>query len=537
MQILNIFLIPIITIALIAIGIICAFTVLLSNANTKKSLSNTQQKKAKTILISSMELNYDLRIGAINKNMSFLGLKNKLKAIAKDDKIKRVIIDLDNFSFSFTEFEEVEHIFTKIRETKEVIAIGSIFTKEMYLTGLLANKIYKLNTKNSYLMINGYSRRLFYYKKFLDKLGIEIKILNVGEYKSYGENYKLESMSSNLKESIKNLLDQKLEFFITKVKEYRNVDIREDLIEGNLFLKDNFKNLIDKSVNKYEYIEKDDDLLDIKDYKIKKGYKARRKAKKLKDYIAILSLEGSISKEDLSFDKVYDKVCRISDDENLKGVILEINSPGGSAYESSLITTMLRKELKNIPIFVSMKDVCASGGYFIASASTKIFVNKNTLTGSIGVVSIYPNISKLLEKIGINYDGVKNGETTDYLDLTKSLDDKTHAIVLEEIKQIYKEFKLNVIRSRVMTDERLEKIAGGRVFTGVEAVENGLADKIGSLEDTISEMKKYLKVDKIKVVQIDQKVDIKTDIKSKLSNLAISPSLMNKPLMLYVENI
>ncbi|VWL85717.1 signal peptide peptidase SppA [Oceanivirga miroungae] len=531
---LNLILIPIITIILISILAFIVFVIALSNLKNKKR-SKIKQKKAKTILISEMDLTYDSKKSTIKETFSFLKLKNKLKAISKDEKIERIIIDLDNFSFSFTEFEEVEEIFKTLRETKEVISIGSIFTKEMYLTALLTSKIYKLNTKNSYLMINGYNKVLPYYKKLLDKIGINVKILNVGDYKSYGENYKLESMSDNLKESIKNLSDQKLNFFIDKVKEYRGIDIRNDLVEGNLFLKDNFENLIDKSVNKYEFIEKDENLMDILDYEVKLNRKTKKFIKKTKDYIAVITLDGTISENELSFDKVYDKVSRISDDENLKGVILEINSPGGSAYESSLITTMLRKELKGLPIFVSMKDVCASGGYFIASSATKIFANKNTLTGSIGVVSMYPNFSELAKKVGVNFDGVKNGETTEYLDLTQDLSEKTENILLNEIKEIYKEFKLNVMRSRIMTDQRLEKIAGGRVFTGVEAFENGLVDRIGSLEDAVNEMKKYLKLDKVKLIQISEETDFKDDIKNKISNLVIDTKLLNTPLTLYVD--
>lgn len=536
MQILNLILIPVITLILFIILFLVIFILIVLKIKKGRN-SSIKQKDAKTILISELDMSYDYKKSSIRENLSFFKLKNKLKAIINDEKIERIVIDLDNFSFTFSEFEEVENIFKKLREKKEVISIGSVFTKEMYLTALLSSKIYKVNTKNSYLMINGYNKVLPYYKRLLDKLGIEIKILNVGDYKSYGENYKLEFMSENLRESIKKLSDQKLDFFIEKVKEYRGIDIREDLNEGNLFLKYNFKNLIDDSVNKYEFIHKDENLMDIKDYKVKLSSKIRKSKNKIKDYIAIITLDGTISEQELSFEKVYDKVNRIKDDENLKGVVLEINSPGGSAYESSLITSMLRKELKGKPIFVSMKDVCASGGYFIASASTKIFANKNTLTGSIGVVSMYPNISKLVQKIGINFDGVKNGETTEYLDLTQNLSNKTENILLDEIKEIYKEFKLNVMRSRIITDERLEKIAGGRVFTGLDAVENGLVDNIGSLEDAISEMKKYLKADKIKVVQISEEVEIREDIKGKISNLVINHKLFYKPLMLYAENL
>lgn len=197
---------------------------------------------------------------------------------------------------------------------------------------------------------------------------------------------------------------------------------------------------------------------------------------------------------------------------------------------------MLKNEFKGIPIFVSMKDVCASGGYFIASSSQKIFANKNTLTGSIGVVSMYPNIEKLVDKIGINYSGIEKGKTLEFGDFTKDLSSKTEDLLQNQIISIYEEFKKVVIRARIMTDARLEKIAGGRVWTGLEALENGLVDEIGTLEDTIKAMKKYLKLDKVKVVQAKKKIDVKNEVRGKITSLSFDTSLVGIPLMMYIEN-
>ncbi len=493
----------------------------------KDKKEKIKQKKAKTILISNIELEYDNKTNVLDEKISFLHFKNKLKDITENEKIKKIILDLDELNLTQTQIEELEPIFKKLNKNKEVIAIASIFTRQSYLAALLAKKIYLVKTKNSYLMIQAYSRKLPYYKKLLDKLGIGIKAIHIGDFKSYGENYTLENMSDNLKENLTRLYDNNLNYFIEKVKEYRNIDISNDIINGNIFLKDDYKGLIDGKIHKYKLINEDKELFNIKNYVIK------NKKNKSKNNIAIMTLEGSISKNSLSFDEVYKKLQTIKDIDNLKGLIIEINSPGGSAYESSLIHSMLKQEFKNIPIFISMKDVCASGGYFIASSGQKIFANKSTLTGSIGVVALYPNVKNLLNKIGVNYSGVEKGETVDFADFSQELNENTETLFKEQMSSVYKEFKTVVMRARIMTDNRLEKIAGGRVWTGLEAKENGLVDKIGNLDDTIKELVKYLKIDDYKIIHIEKEIELKNEIKNKLP-IKIDSSLLNTPLMLYV---
>ncbi len=512
----------------VLIILIIGIIVLLLLSFLKKDNKKIKQKKAKTILISKLELTYDKKNNIFEEKICFLDLKNKLNDVLKNDKIEKIILDLDELNLSKTQIEELENIFIKLNEKKEVIAIASVFTRNNYLAALLAKKIYLVKTKNSYLMIQAYTRKLPYYKSFFDKLGIGIKAIHVGDFKSYGENYTLNDMSDNLKTNITRLYENDLKLFVEKVKKYRNIDISNDVIDGKIFLKDDYKNLIDGKIHKYKLINEDKNLLNILNYNIKK------KKKKSKNNIAIMSLEGSISKNELSFDEVYKKVKKIKEINNLKGLIIEINSPGGSAYESSLIHSMLIQEFKNIPIFISMKEVCASGGYFIASSGQKIFANAHTLTGSIGVVALYPNFKNLLNKIGINYSGITKGKTIEFGDFTQELSEQTENLFKDQMISVYKEFKKVVMRARIMTDDRLEKIAGGRVWSGEEAKKNGLVDSIGGLDETIKEMLKYLKIKDYNLIHIEKEIELKNEIKNKLP-IKIDSSLFNTPLMLYIE--
>ncbi|WP_068267624.1 S49 family peptidase [Caviibacter abscessus] len=507
----------------------------------KNSLSNKSKKNVvknpKTVLIAIDDVIYDNIENPFSKKLNFYNLNEKLNDVLHNEKIEKIIIDVDKTNLTNTQIEELEPIFTKLRQTKEVVAIGSLLDNNKYLMSMLASKIYLVKTANSTLVLRGYSKKLNYYKSLFDKIGIKFNVLHVGNHKSYGENFNHDNMSNELKEDITRLSNLNLEYFIEKVKKYRNVDITNDLIDGELFLNNSYDSLIDGYDTKSSLIDEDDYLINIEDYKIK-----NKKKNKSKNIIAVINLEGQINPGStnnlsISYDDVLEKIELLENsDDFISGVVLNINSPGGSAYESSIIHSLLKERI-DVPIFVSMKDVCASGGYFISTVARKIFVNETTLTGSIGVVALYPSFEKLIEKIGINIDGVEKGETVDFGNLTTSPSEKTLKILNKSLEATYKEFKACVIRGRLMTDKRLEPIAGGRVWTGKEAVENGLADKIGNLEDTIKSLANYLKFEDYKVINVEKKVNIKEKIK-KLKPSMFFANFNNyyEPLMLYIKN-
>lgn len=520
----------ILALAIIISILIIIFKNLLSGKNKKNIV-----KKPKTVLIALSEVIYDNIDNPFSKKMNLYNLTEKLNDVLHNEKIEKIIIDIDETNLSNTQIEELEPIFEKLRKCKEVVAIASFLDNNKYLMAMLASKINLVKTANSTLILRGYSKKLNYYKSLFDKIGIKFNVLHVGSHKSFGENYNHDSMSNELKEDMTRLGDANLTYFIKKVKKYRNIDITNDLIDGELFLTNNHDSLIDGYTTKSKLIDEDEYLINIEDYKI-----TNKKKNKSKNIIAIINLEGEISStstntSSISYYDVLEKLSTLENEDNLAGLILNINSPGGSAYESSIIHSLI-KERVDVPIFVSMKDVCASGGYFISTVAKKIFVNNTTITGSIGVVALYPSFEKLIEKIGINIDGVEKGETVDFGNLTTTPSEKTLKLLKRSMEATYKEFKACVIRGRLMTDSRLEPIAGGRVWTGKEAVENGLADKIGNLNDTIEALANYLRLENYKVINVKKKVDLKQKIKNLKPSLFLT-NLNNyyEPLMLYIK--
>lgn len=488
-----------------------------------KNYTNTKQKNATTLLIRTKKITYDIHNNPFEKTVSYKSIYNKLVDVLNNDNIKKIYIDVDNFNLSLSQVEEFESIFKKLNEKKEVISCASILTNETYEIAMLANKIYLENTVNSTVIFKAYHRKMFYIKNLLRQIGLNIDVIHVGDYKSYGETYSKDKMSTKARENITRLYDKKFDMFVEKVKDKRNYDIRQDILDGNFFFKDNDK-IIDSRKNKIELYENEDNLIELNDYVVKE------KKNKSKNEIAIITLEGIISPDELSLNKVIDKLKKLDDYKNLKAIVLEINSPGGSAYESSLIHSYIKNNIE-LPIYVAMKNVSASGGYFISTVANKIYANKNTLTGSIGVVAMYPNTTKLIKNLYIKNDGISKGKTAEYGDINDYLRQDTKEMLVHHIREIYKEFKSVVMQARNMTDEVLEPIAQGKVWLGQEAVKIGLVDGIKNTNEVIEQIKADLKLKDVKLIYVEQKFKINEYMQKKLSFVKYK-ALLCKPVLL-----
>lgn len=511
-----------------AIVVLLIISKITNFSKSKKNIKFCKQKKATTILIDTDDLTYDYEDNPFNSKLSFDDLQESLYAILDNKKIKKIIIDVDKTKLSPVQVEELYPIFEKLNKEKEVISIGTVFDNNAYLTAMLADKIYLENTVNSTLFLRGYFKKLCYLKPFLDKIGIEINVLHIGDYKSAGENFARSKMSENLKDTLKVLTEEKLKYSIDFIKERRKVDISADINDGSLFLNYSEK-LIDGRMNKGILLRKEENLFSISNYLVKE------KKNKSKNVIAVISLEGEIKKDELSYKEVEEKIDEVNEIKNLKGLVIEINSPGGSAYESSLIYSYIKENIE-VPIYISMKDVCASGGYFIASTGKKLFANKFSLTGSIGVVGIYPVLSKLTKKLGLVYDGISSGVGSEYGYAYNRLSYDTEDIVLNHMNDVYKEFKGVVSKARNISDEKLESLAGGRVYTGNMAKQNCLIDDVKNINEVIEILAKDLNLENYKVEKIYKNFDLKKYLKEKVPYIKYEEYL-NIPLMLFNENL
>ena len=449
------------------------------------------------------------------QNISFRDLTIGIETAAKDQKIKGIIIDLDRVLLTSSNIEELTPKLEAFKKAnKKIYAYGSYIDNQNYSLALHADEIIMVPSSSASISITGYHYSDLYMKKLFDTLGINFEVIHIGDFKSYGENYNKETMSDGLKSELTRILDTRLNTFTKSISQNRKLDlqtINTKLLNGDLALQTPFSARDNGLVDKLEYFgqflsrigAKEEDVIDIYSYlSIKTPIKEHAK-----DKIAIIYAEGPITYLETSGgdivitpENISQKLSELNKISNLKGVVLRVNSPGGSALGAEMIYKALSDI--QVPIYVSMGSTAASGGYYISMAGDKIFADKSTITGSIGVVSILPKVNKGAEKYGVNSSSINKGKYSDVYDPFTPLDDDSRNKITQSMTETYKEFKSRVTTNRKISDAKLETLAQGRIWLGEEAKSNGLVDEIGSLDDTIKALAKTLNLTSYEVVDI-----------------------------------
>ena len=449
------------------------------------------------------------------QNISFRDLTTGIETAIEDQKVKGIIIDLDRVLLTSSNIEELTPKLEAFKKAnKKIYAYGSYIDNQNYSLALNADEIIMVPSSSASISITGYHYSNLYMKKLFDNLGINFEVIHIGDYKSYGENYNKETMSDGLKSELTRILDTRLNTFTKSISQNRKLDsqtINTKLLNGDLALQTPFAARDNGLVDKLEYFgqfltrigAKEEDVIDIYSYLSTKTPLKER----AKDKIAIIYAEGPItyletSGEDIVItpENISQKLSELNKIPNLKGVVLRVNSPGGSALGAEMIYKALSDI--QVPIYVSMGSTAASGGYYISMAGDKIFADKSTITGSIGVVSILPKVNKGAEKYGVNSSSINKGKYSNVYDPFTPLDDDSRNKITQSMTETYKEFKSRVITNRKISDAKLETLAQGRIWLGEEAKSNGLVDEIGSLDDTIKALAKTLNLTSYEVVDV-----------------------------------
>ncbi|MBP9875815.1 MAG: signal peptide peptidase SppA [Leptotrichiaceae bacterium] len=449
------------------------------------------------------------------QNISFRDLTTGIETAARDQKVKGFIIDLDRVLLTSSNIEELTPKLEAFKKAnKKIYAYGSYIDNQNYSLALNADEIIMVPSSSASISITGYHYSNLYMKKLFDNLGINFEVIHIGDYKSYGENYNKETMSDGLKSELTRILDTRLNTFTKSISQNRKLDlqtINTKLLNGDLALQTPFSARDNGLIDKLEYFgqflsrigAKEEDVIDIYSYlSIKTPLKEHAK-----DKIAIIYAEGPITYLETSGgdivitpENISQKLSELNKISNLKGVVLRVNSPGGSALGAEMIYKALSDI--QVPIYVSMGSTAASGGYYISMSGDKIFADKSTITGSIGVVSILPKVNKGAEKYGVNSSSINKGKYSDVYDPFTPLDDDSRNKITQSMTETYKEFKSRVTTNRKISDAKLETLAQGRIWLGEEAKSNGLVDEIGSLDDTIKALAKTLNLTSYEVIDV-----------------------------------
>lgn len=450
------------------------------------------------------------------KKITFSEIYKAINFAINDNNISTVFINLDTTTFSTPQIEEITPLFNKLKEkNKKIVAYGENLDNSSYQIGLLANEIVVPKTENTDIHLGGYSISNMYFKNILDKFGIKFEVIHVGSHKSYGEEYYRENISKEQRETLTRIYDKKLEQYISNISKVRKIDketVRNKLLNGeyalispktarDLSLVDSLENYSDLSHN---LNITDDNSITIQDYisKVSENNNSENN-------IAVIYLDGDIDSVSSSYGNTnitsenfkikLDKALEIN---NLKGIVIRINSGGGSALESKKIYDMIM-ELK-VPVYVSIGNIAASGGYYISSAADKIFIENFGLTGSIGVVSMLPKYVGTLNKLNINVNHITRGKYLNISDPSVELTNEDRIAYMNRLEAVYNEFKNDILVKRTgLNPNSLENIAQGKVWLGLEAKELKLVDEIGGLYDTIDSLQNSLQLDnKYSIVDI-----------------------------------
>ncbi len=472
--------------------------------------------------------------------VSYFDFTQSLKELEKDPKVKGVIFKLDGYSLSSAQTEEISKIVEEISKTKKSYSYSTGFTKNDYSFALSTKEIIMPMTYTSTSNITGYGVEIPFYKKVADKFGVGFTVVHMGDYKSFGENLVSTSMSQYSKENMLSLLNKLYGNFVSKVSEKRGIDktlLNKKILDGEFAYAtpDLLKqiNLIDThkyySELKKELDPENENIINFDDYRQLKAVQNlnMNTSAKPKNKIGVINLSGNIvevdekSKEVItveSFEKMFNKAMA---DENVKGIVLRVNSPGGSALSSEIIHNMILngKNSSKKPVYVSMGSVAASGGYYISVAGDKLFANKNSITGSVGVVSIIPNISGLADKVGVNFEILTNGKNTELNSIIQKPSESRLKLMYLSNEKVYSEFKNRVATSRGFTPEEVEAVARGRVWTGEEALNNRMIDGIAGLDEVTILLAKELKIEEAYEVVSISEDDFKGDLQGYFSLL------------------
>ncbi|WP_294703108.1 signal peptide peptidase SppA [uncultured Fusobacterium sp.] len=483
----------------------------------------------------------------LDGDMNFYSLLKRLDGVAKDARIEGVLLKIDNCTLDRAQIEELGEKIDSLKVNgKKVIAYGMDINNKNYSLALHAEQIFMPATMSANVNIIGYYNELAYYKGLADKLGIKFNVIHVGDYKSYGENFVKKEMSKEYKENIIRLQDKIYNNFLENVASRRKIDkklINERILAGDFVFSEPYQmekyNLIDGL--KYEEDLKEmigrDKIIPISNY--------QEIQKISKNKIAVIYAEGNIvlGEEKGNFgqsitpNKIILELERARKDKNIKGIVLRINSPGGSALASNIINRKIKEVGKEKPVYVSIGGVAASGGYYIAVAGDKIYAEKESLTGSIGVVSLIPNFKELLGKIDVNVEVVKKGEYSDLFSLSKEFTEKDEEKIYASSLKVYSEFLDVVAQGRKLDRNYVHSIAQGKVWLGEEGKELGLVDGIGGLETTISSLAKDLDLVDYMSVEIVEEEKIDSIIKGYLPFKVFSKELYFKPIYFFPYNI
>ena len=468
--------------------------------------------------------------------LKYQDILNAIETAKNDDKIKGISIELDDIDAGITQIDDIRKSLEDFKKSnKFVYAYGNNVSQASYYLGSVADQ-YFLNPVGG-IELKGLSTEVIFLKEFAEKYGININVIRHGNFKSAVEPFLRNEMSPENKEQMTTLLNDAWGEISSKIIQSRKLDPTEfKTVVDSLYatipdLSLKYK-LADKLVQKSEYEEIIKSKLNVsKDEKLNKvsirNYAFSQVDTKTNDNkIAVLYASGTIYNgnrySDIYSERYIQYIKDLAQDDNIKAVVLRVNSPGGSANASDEILYELQQLKQKKPLIISFGDYAASGGYYISMAGDRIFAQNNTITGSIGVFGVIPDAKNLANRNGIYSDVVSTNANSNMMSPFSGLSSGTLAITQRSVVNTYNRFVHFVSKNRKKTFEEIDAVGSGRVWSGKRAKEIGLVDEIGSLNDAVKYAASKANIAEYEAVSYPAKVDKFEQIMSSLKQESIT---------------
>jgi len=488
-------------------------------------------------------------LGGAEKTAGLDDILRAIKTAKENDKIIGIYLKSGEIIAGHATLEPIRKALIDFKKSgKFIVAYGDYFTQRAYYISSVADRV--IMNPVGMFMLHGMSATRQFNKGLFDKLGIEFEVFKVGDFKDAAEPFTETRMSDASREHLTAYVNCLWSHLLAGISESRGISVEQLNLYADEFMTFSApgKSVMRGLVDTLMYVP------DVKDYiKERAGGEVRfatvaninsvpaRRARPARDKIAVLYAEGQIMPEEarrnlglfagniITDEEYVRELRRLRDDESVRAVVFRINSPGGSAITSEQIWRAV-VELREVkPVIVSMGDVAASGGYYIACAANMIVAEPTTITGSIGGFSLIPKGVELYRMLGISFDGVNTNKHSDFLStglVARPFTNEERQILQGYVDRFMEVFYSRVADGRSMTMEQVEAVAQGRVWTGVQALQNGLVDRLGSLDDAIKIAAELAEITDYEIVSYPTVRDPFTRLMEELMSGGVKASLI-----------
>lgn len=437
------------------------------------------------------------------RKIGLLQLKQAIAHAKDDDKIKGIYLEVSRPMAGFSTIEEIRESLIDFRESgKWVIAYNETMSETGYYLASAADNVY-LNPQGE-MEFNGLTVSIGFYKKLFDKLEIHPQIFRVGEFKSAVEPFLMEKMSAENRLQLTALANGIYDHMLTRISESRNIgkqkleEISDNMLVNNadasvelglvdsLLYKDQFVQVVKSRLD----LDDDDDIRFVKYNRYRKSFSTYKSSK---NEIAVIVADGTIMPGDgnqndqvIGADTFVEEIRKARRDDDIKAIVLRVNSPGGEYVSSDMMwrEIQLAKEAK--PVIASMSDYAASGGYYLSMGCDTIVAQPHTITGSIGIFGVMFDLSDFFgDKLGVTFDEVRTGQYGDTYTVTRPLTEAEKNFIQKNLNDYYNTFTRKAAEGRDVTQEQIQQVASGRVWTGQQALERNLVDVLGGFNDAV----------------------------------------------------